>query len=222
MHLPIRRGISRAGSGSELPPGRGQPPAGKPRTRSERWHSPLNLTPCGPPARSGLFMSGPILRARGGASLYNQDYPAAVSDFTCVLAQEGPQSDIHVHRAVAYMGLQAWDKALRDVPTFRRNCPGRPGPGTDGPLPTDRADLTACPTSGPLRRGLADSPILAGTVSGRGFPIGLLACHHKEIQLCTQTTRPVCGPLDEPVSCVPYGSYTRYLMTTIHKLRCLV
>ena len=31
------------------------------------------------------------------------------------LAQEGPPSDIQVHRAVAYMGLQVWDKALGDL-----------------------------------------------------------------------------------------------------------
>ena len=49
------------------------------------------------------------------------------------------------------------------------NCPDRPDPGTDDPLPTDRTDLISCPPSGPHCRGFTYSPIIAGTVAGRGF-----------------------------------------------------
>ena len=52
-------------------------------------------------------------------------------------------------------------------PVGRRNCPGRPDQGTDGLLPTGRADLNPCPTCCPLYRGLTDSLIIAATVSGR-------------------------------------------------------
>ena len=62
-----------------------------------------------------LSISAPNLRVRGAVFLDIQNYQAAVSDFSCVLAMEGNQPDIYVHRAVAYMGLQAWDKALGDL-----------------------------------------------------------------------------------------------------------
>ncbi len=49
--------------------------------------------------------------------------------------------------------------ALATRPAYQRDFVSRPDPGTDGPNLTDRVNLTACPTTRPLFRGLAESPI---------------------------------------------------------------
>ena len=63
----------------------------------------------GPP-RSDL-----IVQARGGAHLYSQDYLRAVRDFSDGLTRGPANARWYGYRALAYMGMQAWDEALGDL-----------------------------------------------------------------------------------------------------------
>ena len=64
-----------------------EPPDPDTARKAGPGRQPLNA---GPLRAGGYSCLAPSCGPAGGASLYNQDYPAAVSDFTCVLAQEGP------------------------------------------------------------------------------------------------------------------------------------
>ena len=77
-------------------------------------------------------------------------------------------------RVAAESLFPATENSKSDAARGSGQYPGRPDPGTNGPLPTGRADLTVYPTCCPLFLGLAHRPIIAGPVSGRGFPIRLL------------------------------------------------
>ena len=63
----------------------------------------------GPP-RSDL-----IVQARGGAHLDSQDYLRAVRDFSDGLTRGSANARWYGYRALAYMGMQAWDEALGDL-----------------------------------------------------------------------------------------------------------